>query len=147
MVKLGPQRSELEHMWGQSWNIYDYRVRAASFRCWCIISKTCVTASCVMQTGEVQSGQHEVQFSWRVVKYCHFIQPSPWSKMVEMMCTEFSAVKMIAQKMRGQGGSYGELEVTIGVDATGLMVVALVTRVTKSYTLLFDSHISVSHRH
>ena len=30
--------------------------------------------------------------------------------------TEFSAVKMIAQKMRGQGGSYGELEVTIGVD-------------------------------
>ena len=67
--------------------------------------------------------------------------------MVEMMCTEFSAVKMIARKMRGQGGSYGELEVTIGVDATGLMVVALVTRVTKSYTLLFDSHISVSHRH
>ena len=67
--------------------------------------------------------------------------------MVEMMYTEFSAVKMIAQKMRGQGGSYGELEVTIGVDATGLMVVALITRVTKSYTLLFDSHISVSHRH
>ena len=38
------------------------------------------------------------------------------SLMVEMMYTEFSAVKMIAQKMRGQGGSYGELEVPIGVD-------------------------------